>query len=228
MADVSNTISAKKREAGSKGQARQLRAAGLVPAVAYGPVSEAQYLALTPKDFILQRKTFGLSHLYDVEVEGGSKFKALLKEIQVDPVTRQLLHVDLYAVDMKRPLRVEVPIELTGKPAGLIDGGLLSQVLRRVEVQCLPDHIPGKIVADVSPLKVGDSLHLSDLKLPEGVKLTAHGDEAVAQVVEPEAAPAAAEAAAVPGAPGAPAAAGAPAAGAAAPAAAAAKPAGKK
>lgn len=230
MGNVSNTISAKKREAGSKGHARQLRAAGLVPAVAYGPVSEAQYLALTPKEFILQRKTYGLSHLYDVQVEGGSTFKALLKEIQVDPVTRQLLHVDLYAVDMKRPLRVEVPIELSGKPAGLIDGGLLSQVLRHVEVQCLPDHIPAKIVADVSPLKVGDSLHLSDLKLPEGVKLTAHGDEAVAQVVEPEAAPVATTEAAA--APGAPAAAGAaPAAGAAAPAASAsasAKPAGKK
>jgi large subunit ribosomal protein L25 len=221
MGNVSNTIAAKSRHAGLKGHARKLRAEGLVPAVAYGPASEPQYLSLTPKEFILQRQTFGLSHLYDVEVEGGKKFKALLKEIQVDPVTRQLLHVDLYAVDMKRPLRVEVPIELTGKPAGIIDGGLLSQVLRVIEVLCLPDHIPGKIVADVSPLKVGDSLHLSDLKLPEGVKLTAHGDEAVALVIEPEAAPVATEAAAaVPGAPAAGAAAAAPAA--------AAKPAGKK
>jgi large subunit ribosomal protein L25 len=220
---VSNTISAKSRDAGNKGQARKLRAEGFVPAVAYGPASKPQFLAVQPKEFTLQRFTYGLSHLYEVDVEGKSKFKALLKEIQVDPVTRQLLHVDLYAVDMKRPLRVEVPIELTGKPAGIIDGGLLSQVLRVVEVQCLPDQIPAKLVADVSPLKVGDSLHLSDLALPEGVKLTAHGDEAVALVIEPDEAPVAAtpaEAAAAAGA-------AAPAAGAAAPAAAAKTPAKK-
>jgi large subunit ribosomal protein L25 len=218
MVEVNNTISAKPRQAGNKGHARKLRAAGQVPAIAYGPSSEPRHLALDPKTFVMQRQRFGLSHIYDVAVEGGEGFKVLIKQIQVDPVTRQLLHVDLYTVDMSKPIRVEVPVELTGKPKGLIDGGLLSQILRNVEVQCLPNLIPAKIVADVTDLGVGDSMHLSDLKLPEGVKLTAHGDEAVALVAEPDAAP-------VTPAPGEAAAAapGAPAAGAAAPAAAAAK-----
>jgi large subunit ribosomal protein L25 len=198
MLEVKDTIVAQSRTAGTKGAARKLRKAGHVPAIAYGPSSEPRHLALDPKTFVLQRQRFGLSHIYDVQVRDGAGFKCLIKEIQVDPVSRKLLHVDLYAVDMTRPIRVEVPIELTGKPAGAIDGGLLSQVLRSVEVLCLPDAVPAKLTADVSPLKIGDTLHLSDIPLPKGAKLTNLGDEAVAQVVEPEEAPAptAAEAAA--------------------------------
>ena len=210
MVQVTDTIVAKQREASNKGAARKLRAANLVPAVAYGPGSEPRNLSLDPKDFVLQRQKFGLSHIYDVQVEGGATFKALIKDIQQDPISRAAMHVDLYEVDMTKPIRVIVPIELTGKPAGFIDGGLLSQVLRSTEVQCLPNLVPSKLVGDVSPLKVGDSLHLSNLPLPEGVKITAHNDEAVALLVEPDAAP-------VEPAPGA--AAAAPAAGAAAPAA---------
>jgi large subunit ribosomal protein L25 len=197
---VNDTIAAKTRLAGNKGVARKLRRAGSVPAVAYGPSDAPRFLALDPKSFIMQRRHFGLSHIYSVDVEGEQSFKALIKEIQQDAVTRALLHVDLRIIDMSKPIKVVVPIELTGKPAGLIEGGLLSQVLRSTEVQCLPNDVPGKILADVAPLKVGDSLHLSDLKLPEGVKLTSTGDEAVALVVEPDAAPAptAAEAAAAP------------------------------
>ena len=190
MGEVQDTIEAQERQAGTKGVAHKLRKLGRVPAVAYGPSTAPRFLALDPKTFVLQRHRYGRSHIYQVNVEGAGSFKALIKDIQVDPLSRSILHVDLYAVDMKRPIRVEVPIELTGKPVGLIDGGLLSQILRKTEVQCLPDNIPEKILADVTPLAVGSSLHLSDLKLPEGVKLTAHGDEAVAAVVEPDAAPA--------------------------------------
>lgn len=214
MLEIDTTIVAQSRpQGGSKGAARKLRAAGRVPAVAYGPTQAPRFLALDPKMFPLQRKRFGLGHLYDVNVEGEgdggpARFKCLIKEIQVDPISRELLHVDLYAVDMKRPIRVDVPIVLTGKAAGLIDGGLLTQILRAVEVLCLPDRIPAQLTGDVTPMKIGDSLHLSDIKLPEGVKFTNQGDEAVALVAEPDAAPAAADEAAA-----------APAAGAAAPAA---------
>lgn len=217
MLDINSTILAKGREAGGKkGAARKLRAMGRVPAIAYGPKQAPRHLSLDPKIFPLQRMRFGLGHLYDVNVsdaqDGGPQaFKCLIRDIQSDPVTRMLLHVDLYAVDMTRPLTVDVEIELTGKAAGIIDGGLLSQILRSAEVICLPSQIPAKLVADVTPLGVGDSLHLSDIKLPEGVKFSAQHDEAVALVVEPDAAPTTpAEDAAAAGA--------APAAGAAAPA----------
>ena len=223
MDQVKDTMSAKTREAGNKGAARKLRASGFVPAIAYGPTGTPRYLALDPKMFVMQHKLFGRSHIYNVNVEGGAPFKALIKEVQRDAVTRELLHIDLYAIDETRPIRVQVPIELTGKAAGIIDGGLVSQILRSVEVLCLPSQIPPKLIADVTPLKVGESFHLSDLVLPEGVKITAHGDEAVAIVAEPDAAPVATAADAATPAAGAasPAAAGgkAPAAGGKAPAA---------
>jgi large subunit ribosomal protein L25 len=196
MLDINSTIIAQGRVAGGKkGAARKLRAMGRVPAIAYGPKQAPRHLSLDPKMFPLQRMRFGLGHLYDVQVSeaqdgGPASFKCLIRDIQSDPVTRKLLHVDLYAVDMASPLSVDVEIELVGKAAGIIEGGLLSQILRSVEVICLPHQIPAKLVADVTPLGVGDSLHLSDIKLPEGVKFTAHHDEAVALVVEPDAAPA--------------------------------------
>jgi len=195
MLEITSTILAQGRvPGGKKGAARKLRAQGRVPAIAYGPKQTPRQLSLDPKLFPLQRMRFGLGHLYDVQVsealdDGPAAFKCLIRDIQSDPVTRKLLHVDLYAVDMASPLSVDVEIELVGKAAGIIEGGLLSQILRSVEVVCLPSQIPAKLVADVTPLGVGDSLHLSDIKLPEGVKFTAHHDEAVALVAEPDAAP---------------------------------------
>ena len=214
---VDDVIKASTRQAGNKGVARRLRAAGKVPAVMYGPGSDSMFLALDPREFGMQRQQFASSHLFNVTVEGGKQFKALIKTVDRDPVNSAYLHVDLYAVDMKKPIRVDIPIEMVGKPKGLVDGGLLSQILRTLQVQCLPGAIPEKLLVDVSDLDIGDIKHISDIKLPEGVKATAHHDEAVAALVAPEeikeTTPAEA-AAAAPGAAGA-----APAAGAAAAAA---------
>jgi large subunit ribosomal protein L25 len=229
---VEDTIKATTREAGNKGAARRLRASGKVPAVMYGPGSDSQFLALDPREFGMQRQQFASSHLFSVHVEGGKNYKALIKSVDRDPVNSAYLHVDLYAVDMKKPIRVDIAIELVGKPKGLIDGGLLTQIIRAIQVQCLPGNIPEKLELDVSELDIGDIKHISDIKMPEGVKATAAHDEAVCAVVAPEEikeptpAEAAAAGTAAPGAPGAAPAAGAaaaPAAGAAAaPAAAAA------
>lgn len=184
---VSDTIKASNRQAGNKSVARRLRMQGQVPAVMYGPGSkDSQFLALDPKEFNYQRQQYGSSHLFDVAVEGGKAFKALIKSVDRDPVTSQYLHVDLYAVDMNKPIRVPVVIELVGKPKGLVDGGLLSQLLRTTTVQCLPSAIPSKLTVDVSDLGIGDSKHLSDIPMPEGVKVTAHHDEAIAALFAPE------------------------------------------
>jgi large subunit ribosomal protein L25 len=207
---VTDTIAAIPRQVGSKGVARKLRRAGRLPVVAYAPGEAQRFLSFEPKNFLMQLRHFGRSHIYQVNVEGQTGFAALIKELQQDPVSRQPLHIDLSIIDMTRPIRVVVPIELIGKPAGLIDGGLLNHVLRRAEVLCLPNQVPAKIDADVTPLKIGESLHLSDLKLPEGVKLTSHHDEAIALVSEPDAAPVE-DAAATPAAAAAPAAAAKPA-----------------
>jgi large subunit ribosomal protein L25 len=161
-----------------------------VPAIAYSKTTTPIYLSIHCKEFLLQRKRYGRSHLYSIVVEDAPpedrEFKVLLKEIQQHPLDYHVLHIDLYRVDMTRPIRVKVPIELTGKPIGLMEGGLLTQILRDTEIQCLPDAIPTSLVGDVTQLAVGHSLHLSQLQLPAGIKLTAQGDEAVALVASPE------------------------------------------
>jgi large subunit ribosomal protein L25 len=186
MVEVSSTIQCKTRQTCGKEAAHKLRAAGLTPAVAYGPGREPILLSLDPKVFGLTRQSFGMSYIYDIDVEDGTSFKALIKEVQMDPLSRHLLHVDFYAVDMSKPIRVEVPIELVGKPVGVVEGGLLSQVLRRVEVQCLPDNVPAKLAVDVSHLDIGHSVHTDAIDLPEGVAVVAKRPEAIAIIVEPE------------------------------------------
>ncbi len=213
---VDDTIRATKREAGNKGVARRLRAAGKVPAVMYGPGTDSQFLALDPKEFGMQRQQYASSHLFSVAIEGGKSARVLIKSVDRDPVNSTYLHVDLYAVDMKKPIRVDVALELIGKPKGLVDGGLLSQIMRNVNVTCLPDKIPAKLELDTSDMGIGDIKHISDIKFPEGVKATSTHDEAVAAVVAPEEVKETTPAA---GAEGAAAAGAAPAAGAAAPAA---------
>ena len=183
---VEDTIKATTREAGNKGAARRLRAAGKVPAVMYGPGSDSQFLALDPREFGMQRHQFASSHLFNVHVEGGKKYKALIKSVDRDPVNSAYLHVDLYAVDMAKPIRVDIAIELVGKPKGLIDGGLLTQILRNIQVQCLPGSIPAKLELDVSELGIGDIKHISDITMPEGVKAMSQHDEAVAALVAPD------------------------------------------
>ncbi len=147
----------------------------------------------------------------------------LMKEVVVHPLTRRPQHVDLFALDLKKAVRVFIEIKLDGKPIGISEGGLLNVVNRQVEIECLPTAIPENIMADISALGVGDALHASDLKLPAGVKMLSAPELTIAVVnlfVEEAATPVAA-AAADAAAPAAGAA--APAAGAAAPAAGAAK-----
>ncbi len=186
MVDVKSTIECKPREPGKKGVSHKLRATGWVPAVAYGPGKEPRHLSLDPHILGLQRQKYGTSHIFDVAVEGGQGFKAFVKSLQRDPMTHEIIHVDFYAVDMTKPIRVEVPVEVTGKAAGLVDGGIVTQVLRKVEVQCLPDKVPAKLIVDVSALTIGDSFHTSTMVLPAGVTLTMRQDLVVASCMLPE------------------------------------------
>ncbi len=185
MPQMTDTIAAKPRQDSGKGAAHKMRKAGQVPAVAYGPGVAHSFLSIDPKAFALQRSQFGGSHIYQVAVDGQKPFKALVRDVQIDPLSQGVIHVDFYALDMTKPIRIDVPIELEGKHAGAIDGGILQQVLRKVLIECLPAEIPQKLTADVTPLKIGESLHLSDIKLPQGLKLITHADEAICTVIVP-------------------------------------------
>ena len=227
MANDVSTLSAQKRDKSGKGPARQLRFKGLVPAVCYGPYDKPLHVAIDP---LALKKAIATAHKFNtvikLSVEGGQTRVVLLKDYEKDPLDGKVLHADFLEVRMDKDVVVNVPVVLIGKPAGVLEGGILQQVARTLAVLCKPSDIPEKIEVDVSGLAITESLHVEDLKAPAGVKFKVRGDQTVAVVNVPEkeeevVKPAAA--AAVPGAEGvagAPATAGAaPAAGAAAPAA---------
>jgi large subunit ribosomal protein L25 len=237
MANDVSTLPAQKRDQSGKGPSHRLRAKGLIPAVCYGPYDKPLHVAIDP-DAI--KKAIATPHKFNtvitLQVEGGETRTVLFKDFEKDPLDGKVLHADFLEVRMDKDVTVNVPVVLTGKPEGVTAGGILQQVARTLAVECKPSDIPEKIEVDVSALKITESLHVSDVKAPGGVKFKVKGTQTVAVVNVPEkeeeapkpaaAAVPGAEGAAAPaaGAPGAPAAAGAaPAAGAAAPAAGAAK-----
>jgi large subunit ribosomal protein L25 len=223
-------IRIERRTGKKKGPARRLRAGGMVPAVFYGPKRTTVQISVRADEFEKKLTHLEGSHLIRLVHDDGPRETelhdkmVLLREMQIHPVSRLVLHADFYEVDLTERLTVSVPLRFIGKAAGVVDGGILQPILREIEVECLPTEIPEGIEVDVSPLGIHDVVHISDLKIPEGV--TAIGDQTrpVVTVLPPtveEKPVEAAEVAPVEGAP----AEGAPAAGAAPEAAA---PGGKK
>lgn len=185
-----NRLQAFARQGTGKGVARKLRAAGKIPAVLYGGGRTAVSLALDSSALqkLLHASDLGLNTLIDLEVAGHAELAGktvMVRELQRDPVRGRFVHADLYEVDLTQKIEVQVPIHVTGKAKGVDTGGILDQALRELEVRCLPRAIPEQIVVDVSHLDVGDSLHVRDLVLPEGVELVSDPDLSVISVVTP-------------------------------------------
>lgn len=208
------------REAG-RASARGLRVNKMVPGVIYGAIENVN-VSLHVNDILKYNARAYENALLNIKSEDpklNGKI-ALLKEVSVHPLTRRPEHVDLFALDLNKAVRVSVEIKVEGKAIGISEGGLLNIVTRQVEVECLPTAIPDSIIIDVTNLGVGDSIHASELTIPAGVKLLSRPELTIAAVVEQEE-----EVVATPVAAAAPVAGAAPAAGAAAPAAGAKAPA---
>jgi large subunit ribosomal protein L25 len=176
------------REGSGKGIARKLRASGRIPGVCYGGAEGPRSIHLDPHvlDRLITRSAAGVNTLIDLRGGGLDGKVVLVKELQRDPVKGTLLHADLYAIDADKTVEVEVPIHLTGTPVGVeLGGGIMEHTLRELELECLPRAIPEEIRMDVSALELGDSLHVRDLPLPEGVTLVSDPDLAVVSVVAP-------------------------------------------
>lgn len=213
------TIAAQPRTPG-KATSRGLRDGRNVPAVVYGPKTKNFSFSIPEIDAVrytrhgFENTIFTLTS-DDKDLNG---MKVLTKTYDVHPVSRRPIHLDFFAPDMTQTVRVSVEVRLTGKAAGLADGGLVSQVKRDVEIECLPLEIPEFFELDISPLELNASMHVSDIQFPKGVKLIDSEDETLVTcaVVEETAAtvPSPTDAAAAPAA----GAAATPAAGAAAPA----------
>ena len=207
-ATENNLLEAQPRTPGNKNDARRVRRQGKIPAVVYGAGKEAVPVSVDPRQVtrILSSES-GHNTIFDLALNGGERSKAMIVDWQYEPVRGKLLHIDLKRIAMDKRLTVKVPIFLTGEAAGVKQqGGILEQMLREVEVECLPADIPSHIDADVSELVFGKVLRVVDLPHSGKLRFLSDENQPVAHVtavkeevtVAPEAA---AEAAAAPAEP---------------------------
>jgi large subunit ribosomal protein L25 len=179
-----NLLEAQPRTPGTKNDARRVRRGGKVPAVIYGAGKAALPVSVDPRQVtrILHSET-GHNTVFDLTVD-GERTKAMIVDWQYEPIKGSLLHIDLKRIAMDQKLRVNVPIELVGEPAGVKQqGGILEQIAREVEVECLPGDIPNQIELDVSELVFGVVLRIADLPKSDKVKFLSDPDQPVAHII---------------------------------------------
>ncbi len=179
----------------NKNAARRVRVAGKIPAVLYGPGHDPVAIEVEPKQItkILYSET-GHNTIFDIQVEGQPSAKAMIVDWQHEPIKDKLIHIDLKRIALDKVLRVSVRVKLLGTPVGVkSEGGILDQVMREVDVECLPTDIPSHIDVDVSGLAMHGVLRISDLPHSDKLKFLNSEDATVAHVISirEEAAPAA-------------------------------------
>jgi len=194
-----NILSVEKRQIFGRISARKIRREGRTPAIIYGKgLRNAIPVNVNIEELkeLLKQGGKGMNLLLTLKADNpdiNGKI-VVVKDYDINPVSREVEHVDFYEISLEHRIKIKVPLELTGKAMGVTMGGILEHVRRELEVECLPGNIPDKIVVDVTDLKLGHSIHVMDIKLPEGVKVIADSNFAIAAVSvlkEEEAAPAA-------------------------------------
>ena len=165
-------VKSEKRQGLVSNASRRLRAQGFVPAVLYGESLDTTPLVLSKKDIVqILRLESGENTIFKVSVEGAA-YDAMIKELQVDPASDELLHVDLIRISMDKPIKVTVPVVHTGEPVGVkTEGGFVDFVTREVEVECLPRDIPESLSIDISELHINQSYKVAGMAVPAGVKI---------------------------------------------------------
>ncbi len=182
-------LSATRRTGTGRSAVRKLKAQGSVPAVIYGGKTKSEPLQVSKRDVsLLLSHASGENILVELEIEGekGARL-ALMQEVQHAPLGGDILHVDFHAVSMDEMIDADVPLEPSGIPEGVKTfGGLLEQNIRSLEIECLPSNLPDVITVDVSRLNIGDSIHVRELPLPEGVTTRVPPDLTAFSVLAPK------------------------------------------
>ena len=177
-------LEASLRKTTGKGSARQSRMAGNIPAVVYGPEIDSLPIEISEKVMRQAVKDSSFNSIFDLKVDGKSN-KVLIRDIHRDPISLKVTHLDFHAISMTKPIRLSVPIVLTGESIGVkTDGGLLQSAMREIEISCLPKDIIESIEVDVSELNLGDSIHIRDISI-ENVTILAEERRTVVICVAP-------------------------------------------
>lgn len=178
------TLSAKLRteDFGSAGSRRVVRS-GRIPAVIYGKKDVAPvYVTLDAKEFKMKKNTFTETTLITLKLDGAEDKNVFVKEVQENLLKNCIQHVDLFEVTFGQLLRTKIRVELEGTPTGVRDGGVLEQVTHEIEIECFPRNLPEKLVADVSNVGINEAFRVSDLVVPETIKVLEDGDVTIASV----------------------------------------------
>ncbi|OEU55534.1 MAG: 50S ribosomal protein L25/general stress protein Ctc [Desulfobacterales bacterium C00003106] len=186
METVGLTVSS--RTTTGKGYARSLRREGRIPGILYGPNRESVLLSVYGREL---QQTFqsgsGENVIFKLFIDGeeNAPQMAMVKELQVTPVTQEYVHVDFYEISLDKPIEVDVPLVLTGKSIGGEQGGIVQLIRKEIEVSCLPMDIPETIQIDISDLDIGDSLHIADIAVGEKISVLADTNYTVVTVLAP-------------------------------------------
>jgi len=175
------------RDPGNKRTARRLRRSGKIPGILYGPKTQAVALEFNKKEFSSRIAGLEGSHLVRLKSSAAALADkvALVKEMQHHPITGEVVHADLYEVDLTARIRVHVPLHFVGKAVGVVRGGILQPIVREIEVECLPMDIPEFFNVEVNELDIGDSVHIEALPMPEGIEAIYESNLPLVTVVPP-------------------------------------------
>jgi large subunit ribosomal protein L25 len=181
-------FTAQEREQKGTNASKRLRAAGMVPGVFNLRNGDSRIIQMNRHDFkLLLAHHTSESLIMDLKIDGGAAKKALLKEVQHDPINDEVLHADFLEISMKEKMTVNIPLNFTGEPVGVTEsGGVLEHTIREVEVECLPGDLVESIDVDVSGLQLGDTMMVEDLEVDPSLSVLTSGDVAVASVAAPQ------------------------------------------
>jgi large subunit ribosomal protein L25 len=177
-------LETKKREKTGKEIAKKLRRKGLIPAVLYGHKG-TKALSVRDLDFKKMFEKIGEHSIISLDIEGDEKAEVIVKDFQLDPVKRNIIHVDFFEIERGKVLRTEVPIKIVGVSKGVKKGGILELFLRDLEIECLPKDIPESITINIEELDLGDSLHVRDIEVGPQVTLISNPEQVVVTIGSP-------------------------------------------
>lgn len=177
---------AEERKTGTQGDLRKMRQRGSVPGVVYGSkLSTPLSVAVNEKELTALLRSHPHA-LLELDIPGAGKQPVMLTEVQREPLSRNVLHVDFHQVNMNQEIKTMVRIEMVGDSSGVREGGILQAMLHELEIHCLPNRIPEAIEVDVTGLGIGENLLVADLKLPEGVTTRVEPDHVVVTILLPQ------------------------------------------
>lgn len=184
------TLEVQRREETGKSAVRKMRREGIVPAIMYGGGRDPIAISVNRRTIsdLITKSEHGIRSIFLLKLSDSDKTRhAMIRDYQLDAITRQIKHVDFVRVNMKENVHLQIPIHTTGEAKGHKEGGVVDFVMREMEVECLPGVIPDEIVVDISGLDIGESLRVGDLTMPEGVKSLEDEERVVVTVTAPRA-----------------------------------------